>query len=144
MLVLSADYQMSKLVPFWGFSPQPGSTSYLQKLTHDVYSIVNEATGVSAVYLLDKSRCVHLFLDNTCSTNKNFYLIGWAWKMVLQGVLDFFRASFLIAGHTKFRPDMLFSKTYSTSDVFTTAELKDIVIARSADVTVDKGSIIEW
>lgn len=62
--------------------------------------------------------------------------------MVLQGVLDFFRVSFLIAGHTKFRPDILFSKTYSMSDVFTTAELKDNVIARSADVTVDKGSII--
>ena len=25
-LVLSADYQMSKLVPYWGLSPQPGST----------------------------------------------------------------------------------------------------------------------
>ena len=31
-LVLSADYQMQKLVPYWGFSPQPGSTYYLQKL----------------------------------------------------------------------------------------------------------------
>jgi len=30
-LVLSADYQMGKLVPYWGQSPQPGSTYYLQK-----------------------------------------------------------------------------------------------------------------
>jgi len=27
-LVLSADYQMSKLVPFWGQSPQHGCTYY--------------------------------------------------------------------------------------------------------------------
>ena len=31
-LTLSADFQMSKLIPSWGVSPQPGSTYYLQKL----------------------------------------------------------------------------------------------------------------
>ena len=40
-LVLSADYQMQKLVPYWGFSPQPGSTYYLQKLSHDIFGIVD-------------------------------------------------------------------------------------------------------
>ena len=35
-LVLCADYQMCKLVPYWGMSPQPGSTYYLQKLNHDI------------------------------------------------------------------------------------------------------------
>jgi len=34
--VISADYQMSKLVPSWGLSPQPGSTYYLQKLSNDI------------------------------------------------------------------------------------------------------------
>ena len=71
--------------------------------------------------------------------------MGWALEMVLQGVLDFFRVSFLIAGHMKFSPDLLFSKiakTYNTSDVFTTADLKDNVIARYADVTIDSGSIV--
>ena len=29
--VLSVDYQMQKLVPHWGLSPQPGATYYLQK-----------------------------------------------------------------------------------------------------------------
>ncbi len=29
-LVLSADYQMGKLIPYWGQSPQPASTCYLQ------------------------------------------------------------------------------------------------------------------
>lgn len=32
-LVISADYQMSKLVPYWGQTAQPGSTYYLQKLS---------------------------------------------------------------------------------------------------------------
>ena len=31
-LTISADYQMQKLVPYWGSSPQPGSTYYFQKL----------------------------------------------------------------------------------------------------------------
>lgn len=53
-LVLSADYQMGKLVPYWGQSPQPGSTYYLQKLNHDIFGIVNHATGSSAVYVFDE------------------------------------------------------------------------------------------
>ena len=43
-IVISADYQMNKLVPYLGLSPQPGSTYYLQKLSHDIYGIVNHAT----------------------------------------------------------------------------------------------------
>ena len=43
-LVVSADYQMCKLVSYWGLSPQPGSTYYLQKFNHYVFGIVNHAT----------------------------------------------------------------------------------------------------
>jgi len=53
-LVILADYQMSKLVPNWGQSPQPGSTYYLQKLSHDIFGIVNHATNKTTVYLLDE------------------------------------------------------------------------------------------
>ena len=92
-------------------------------------------------------RRVHLFLDNTSSTNKNRYLMGWAYEMIQQKKLSFFRISFLVAGHTKFSPDLLFSRiaqTYNRSDVFTTQELKD-VIALYAGVSVDDGSIIcDW
>ena len=42
-LVISADYQMSKLVPHWGLSPQPASTYYLQKLSHDIFGIVDHS-----------------------------------------------------------------------------------------------------
>ena len=53
-LVVSVDYQMSKLVPQWGLSPQPGSTYYLQKLSHDIFGVVNHATTKSTVYLFDE------------------------------------------------------------------------------------------
>ena len=114
-LVISADYQMAKLVPYWGYSPQPGSTYYLQKLSHDIFGIVNHGSNASTVYLLDERvgpkntdhtvsylthfllqlpdwiRRIHLFLDNTCSTNKNWYSMAWAFEMVQQGKLDFAR-----------------------------------------------------
>ena len=122
---------MLKLVPYWGLSPQPGSTYYLQKLSHDILGIVSQATDVSAIYLFDETvgpkntdhtvsyitetlpdwiHRVHLFLDKTCSINKNFYAMAWACEMVQQGRIDFIRISFLIAGHTKFTPDLPFSK----------------------------------
>ena len=39
-LVISVDYQMFKLVPYWGYSAQPGSTYYLQKLSHDILELL--------------------------------------------------------------------------------------------------------
>lgn len=54
-LVISADYQMSKLAPYWGLSPQPGSTYYLRQLSHDILGIVNHATEKSAVYLFNET-----------------------------------------------------------------------------------------
>ena len=53
-LVLCADYQMCKLVPYWGCSAEPGSTFYLQKLNHDIFGIVNHGSGCSTVYLFDE------------------------------------------------------------------------------------------
>ena len=41
---IGADYHMSKLVPSWGMSPQPGSTYYLQKLSHDIFGIDDYST----------------------------------------------------------------------------------------------------
>ena len=144
--VICADYQMAKLVPYWGSSAQPGSTYYLQKLNHDVFGIVNHGSGSSTVYLFDERagpkntdhtisyltnyisklpewiQRVHLFLDNTCSTNKNYYLMSWAHEMVQQQKLQFFRVSFLLAGHTKFR--LIFcsarSPSHTTEAMFST------------------------
>lgn len=171
-LVLCADYQMCKLVPYWGMTVQPGCTYYLQKLNHDVYGIVNHGSNSSAVYLFNEMvgpkntdhtisyltdylsklppwiKCIHLFLDNASSTNKNFYTMAWVLEMVQQGKIDFIRVSFLIAGQTKFSPDLLFSRitqTYNRSDVFMTEELGEIV-ARYATVVIDNGGTVvcDW
>ena len=123
-VVIAADYQMCKLVPYWGLSAQPGSMYYLQKLNHDVFGIVNHAQNMCTVYLFDERvgpkntdhtvsyltdylaklpswiNCVHLFLDNTSSTNKNCYLMAWAYEMIQQGRLKFLRVSFLTLSWT--------------------------------------------
>ena len=68
----------------------------------------------------------HIFLDNTGSTNKNAYFMGWGMETVQHGFIDYLRFSFLIAGHTKFDVDCMFSvtaKAYNASDVFNTQEL---------------------
>ena len=50
---LSADYQMSKLVPCWESSPQPGSTYYLQKRSNDLFGVVdhNEPEEKTHIYV---------------------------------------------------------------------------------------------
>ena len=40
-LVLSADYQMTKLIPHWGYSDQPGISYYLRQVSHDLFGIVD-------------------------------------------------------------------------------------------------------
>ena len=57
------------------------------------------------------------------------------------------RISFLIAGHTKFSPDLVFAKiakSYNRNNVFNTEELKGI-IGLHADVVIDHGEIVsDW
>ena len=53
-LTISADYQQSKLIPSWGRSEQPGSTYYLQKVSHDILGIVDPSSDESTVYLFDE------------------------------------------------------------------------------------------
>ena len=121
-LVVCADYQMCKLVPYWGMSAQPGSTYYLQKLNHDIFGIVDHSCNSSTVYLFDErvgpkntdhtisyltdfiSKLpdwvyrIHLFLDNTSSTDKNHFPMVWACEMIQHTRLSFLRISFLICG----------------------------------------------
>jgi hypothetical protein len=170
---LSIDYQMQKLVPYWGQSPQPGSTYYLQKLLHDIFGVVDHREGHSTIYIFDETvgpkntdhtmslmthfindsgtlppwtRRIHIFLDNTGSTNKNAFLMAWGMELVQHKVVDYLRFSFLIAGHTKFDVDRLFSvtsKAYNSSDVFNTRELTE-VMSQSDSITaiIDNGTLI--
>ena len=53
-LVLSADYQQAKLVPYWGSSAQPGSTYYLQKVSHDIFGIIKHSDDSKHIVLFDE------------------------------------------------------------------------------------------
>ena len=151
-LVFSADYQMNKLMPYWGQSPQPGSTYYLQKFSYDVLGLVDHREENGHVYLFSELigpkntdhtfsylmhyiKCVdkvpswikrvQIFLNNAGSTNKNQYLMASVYECVQQGILNYFRVSFMIAGHTKFAPDRLFAlcaKSFYASDIFSEAD----------------------
>ena len=39
-LVLSCDYQMTKLIPFWGETAQQAITYYLRKVSQDLFGMV--------------------------------------------------------------------------------------------------------
>ena len=41
-------------------------------------------------------------MDNTGSTNKNAYFMGWGMETIQQKYLDYLRFSFLVVGHMKF------------------------------------------
>jgi len=45
---------MSKLLPYWGESPQPGSTYYLQKVSYDVFGIVDHRKKGGHVYVMSE------------------------------------------------------------------------------------------
>ena len=55
-LVISADYQMNKLLPHWGESPQPGSTYYLQKVSYNIFGVVDHRDAAGHCYLF--SECI--------------------------------------------------------------------------------------
>ena len=173
-LTVSADYQQSKLVPSWGKTEQPGSTYYLQKVSHDIFGIVDHTEDKSTVFLFDERigpkntdhtvsfltkywntvtqchpwvRRLAIFLDNATSTNKNKFLFSWAMEMVSSGKVDHIHISFMIAGHTKFAPDRLFSiigSAYKVEDIFTIDDLKAIC-SQCATTYIDNGeSVHTW
>ena len=63
-------------------------------------------------------------------------------EVVQQNILDYFRTSFMVAGHTKFAPDQLFALTardFYASDIFNERELLE-VMQRHATVMFDSMS----
>ena len=51
---LSADYMMSKNLPYWGESAQPGKTYYLMKLVCDVFGIIDHSNQGGYTYICDE------------------------------------------------------------------------------------------
>ena len=134
-LVLSADYQMTKLIPFWEDTAQPAITYYLRKVSHDSFGIVDHCDETKHIAVFDEHiwpknmdhtvslltyyvkysglvivphwvKRVCIFMDSATSTNKNRYLIlGWVLELIQHGPLDAIRIPFLVTGRTKFVPD---------------------------------------
>ena len=173
-LTISTDYQQSKLVPSWGRTEQPGSTYYLQKVSHDIFGINDHREEQGMVYLFDERigpkntdhtvsflsqywetvsdqhpwiKRLTIFLDNATSTNKNKYLFAWAMEMVNKGTISHVHISFMLAGHTKFAPDRLFAtigNAYKSADVFTIDELQALC-AQSAESIIETGEkVLAW
>ena len=83
-------------------------------------------------------------MDNACSTNKNQFFVGPAMEIVQEDILKFFRISFMVAGHTKFDPDRLFSsiaRAFNGADTFNIAQLAELV-SKYASVTLDDGKLV--
>jgi hypothetical protein len=151
---LSLDYQQSKLIPHWGFSPQPGETYYLRKLSHNIFGIVNHTLAENAVYVSDERTCTKngnmtvslidhyisqklpswvrhlcLFMDNG-ATNKNQFMIQWGMELVARGDLDTIRMCFFVPGHGKNDADRLFARishAFNKNDVFITEHLVTLI-----------------
>ena len=76
-MTISADYQQSKPIPMWGRSEQPGSTYYLQKVSHDIFGIIDHWDKKGVLYLFDE-RIGPKNTDHTIS------LLMKYWKSVLE------------------------------------------------------------
>ena len=67
--------------------------------------------------------------------------------MVSRGTVDHIHISFMIAGHTKFAPDRLFSaigSAYKAADVFTMSDLQALC-AQSATTFIENGdTVLTW
>jgi len=68
-------------------------------------------------------------------------------ELVSSGRVDYIRVSFMLAGHTKFAPDRLFSaigSAYKAADVFTINDLNEIC-AQSATAHIENGGdVFTW
>ncbi|MCP4648666.1 MAG: hypothetical protein GY853_01115, partial [PVC group bacterium] len=154
VFTFSLDYQQAMLIPHWGFSPQPGETYYLRKLSNNIFGIIDHTLEKNAVYVLEERVCntknadttisfadnyiqklpswvrhLCLFMDNG-ATNKNQFLIQWGMELVERGDYDTIRMCFFVPGHAKSDADRLFSgisHAFNNNDVFSTDHLITLI-----------------
>ena len=170
---ISADYMMSKNLPFWGESPQPAKTYYQMKLVCDVFGIVNHSEKASNhTYICDELAAGPKNTDHTISFLNHFidmqidswvknitfcldnakickckYLLAWADQLVNQGRFKSIRFIYLVVGHTKFEPDRLFSsiaRTFYVRDVFCIEMLQAIALLYSSCQIFTSKEIFQW
>ena len=173
-LVLSCDYQMSKLIPQWGRTEQPGQTYYLMKVSHDIFGIVDHRGNTKSAYIFSEEigpkntdhtisflvnhiQKVHqdypwikrlcIFMDNAGSTNKNRFMFAWTMDAIHSGLMDSIHIGFMVAGHTKFDPDRMFSAIangYNHSDIFNIRELCSLCQLYSTAEVSDGSIVYPW
>ena len=81
-LVLSADYQQNKLIPYWGRTEQPGSTYYLQKLSYDIFGIVDHRND---------TRSISIIFDGTIGPKNTDHTILFLSQYISKVVTEFLR-----------------------------------------------------
>ena len=67
--------------------------------------------------------------------------------MISSSNIDHIHVSFMVAGHTKFAPDRLFSAvahTYNTSDLFNISELKPVCEWHAFTHLEDGSGVFHW
>ena len=97
-------------------------------------------------YLDEWVRHLTICLDNA-RICKNCYILSWTSELVDNGKFDSVRFIYMVAGHTKFHPDQLFSsisKTYSQHDVFCIEMLADIAKHYSTTHIMSSKDIRNW
>lgn len=116
---------MGKLVPTWGQSAQPGKTYYYQKLSHDIFGVVNSSLDQRYVFVKDELiggdknsdhvcsylsyyvdhilpdaiKRIKVYLDSA-TYFKTKYLMWWAAEQISKGRFKRVRFSFMVPGHT--------------------------------------------
>lgn len=75
---------MSKNLPYWGESAQPGKTYYLMKLVCDVFEIVDHLGQKSYTYICDELAAGSKSTDHTISLLQHFidmHVDSWIRKL---------------------------------------------------------------
>ena len=168
---VDADYQQAKLIPHWGYTPQPGTTYYKQKLSNDIFGVVVHTEPVRRLYTWHEGAAgaktsdhtitcledcigkleawvqhVTIVLDNA-QINKNQYVVNWMQEVARSGRFKSLRLILMVPGHTKFSPDESFARlshSYYRQDVFCLEDLRAIASRYGEATTLDGTSIMLW
>ena len=75
------------------------------------------------------------------------YLFSWGMDIASQRKVQYIRFAFMIAGHTKFSPDRLFSQvvnSYNRKDLFTISELEELCLLHATTRIEDGTLVLKW
>ena len=168
-LCVDADYQQAKLIPHWGYFPQPGTTYY--KLSNDIFGVVAHDEPSQHLYTWHEGAagaktsdhtitCLDHFVESlpawvkhitfvldNAQVNKNQFVVNWLLELVRSQRLLSARLMLMVPGHTKFAPDELFARlshSYYRRDVFLLTDLQAITSLYGSTHYLDGADIMLW